>query len=61
MLQKVVREVYLFDAFVGGWVNRQRGRIVAVEIMIVIVLLSGGGDKNSLEWICAAGGRRSIG
>ena len=35
--------------------KRRRGKIVAVGIMIVIVLLSGRG--GSLEWICAARGR----
>ena len=29
--------------------------IVGILIMIVIVLLSGGGSKNSLEWMCAGG------
>ena len=59
--------MYLFGAFVSGWVKRRRGEIVAVGIviMIVIVLLSGGGgqkqlrvdmcwwggSKNSVEWI----------
>ena len=28
---------------------------VGIVIMIVIVLLSGRGGKNSLEWICAGG------
>ena len=29
---------------------------IGIMIMIVIVLLSGEGGKNSLEWICAGEG-----
>ena len=49
--------MYLFGAFISGWMKRRRGKIVAMGIMIVIVLRSGGG-ADSLEGICAAGGRR---
>ena len=31
---------------------------VGIMIMIVIVLLSGGGVKNSLDWIRAGGGKQ---
>ena len=52
--------MYLFGAFISGWVKRWRGEIVAVGIviMIVIVLLSGGrdGQKLFLDWMCASGG-----
>ena len=50
----------VFGAFLSGWVERRRGRIVVVGIVIVIVivLLNGGGGKNSLEWICAGGGKQ---
>ena len=43
--------MYLFGAFVSGWVKRRRGEIVAVGIviMIVIVLLSGGGGQKQLR------------
>ena len=52
--------MYLFGAFVSGWVKRRRGEIVVVGIviMILIVSLSGGGGKHSLEWICAGGGEQ---
>ena len=56
MLQFFLWEMYLLGAFISGWMKRRRGKIVAVEIMIVIVLLNGGRGDN-LEWICAAVGR----
>ena len=51
MMQKILREVYLFGAFVSEWVKRQSKRIVVVGIVIMMVLLSGGGGENGLEWI----------
>ena len=48
--------MYLFGAFISGWMKRWRGKIVTVGIVIVIVLLSVR-EEDSLEWICAAGGR----
>ena len=45
---------------VGGLRGRG-GKIVAVGIEIVIVLLSGGkGVKTSLMWMCAGGGGAKI-
>ena len=43
--------MYLFGAFVSGWVTRRRGEIVAVgiAIMIVIVILSGGGGQKQFR------------
>ena len=38
--------MYLFGAFISGWRKRRRGKIVEVGIMIVIQLLSGGGQKQ---------------
>ena len=32
--------MYLLGAFISGWTKRRRGKIVAVGIMTVIVLLS---------------------
>ena len=51
--------MYLFGAFISGWVKRRKGKIVVVEIVIVtvIVLLSGWGEaENILEWMCAGDG-----
>ena len=58
MPQTILREVYIFGAFVSGLVKRQGKKIVVegivivivIMIVIVIVLLSGGGGKQSLEW-----------
>ena len=44
MLQKILQDVFLFGVLVSGWVRRWMGRIVAVGIVILvmIVLLSCG-------------------
>ena len=45
MLPTSVGEMYLVGAFISGWMNRRRGRIVTVGIRNAIVLLSGGGEE----------------
>ena len=45
MLPTSVWEMYLVGAFISGWMNRRRGRIVTVGIRNAIVLLSGGGEE----------------
>ena len=47
--------MYLFGVLISGWMERRRGKIVAMVIMIVIVLLSsvcGGGTRVGM---CCAG------
>ena len=48
--------MYLFGAFISGRVKRQRGKIVIVWIITMIVLLSGRGEVFRAD-VCAAEGR----